>query len=33
MYAEVIIDQRSHAVDRPFDYEIPERLVGSVRVG
>ncbi len=33
MYAEVIIDQRSHAVDRPFDYEIPEQLADSVIVG
>lgn len=33
MYAEVIVNQRSRAVDRVFDYEIPAELEGSVRAG
>ncbi len=33
MIAEVIVDQRSSAVDRPFDYEIPEALADHVRPG
>lgn len=33
MYAEVIVNQRSRAVDRVFDYEIPSELEGSIRAG
>ena len=33
MYAEVIVDQRSRAVDRPFDYAIPKELSEKVSAG
>ena len=33
MYAEIIVDQPSRAVDRVFDYMIPESLDGIVTVG
>ena len=33
MYAEIIVDQPSRAVDRGFDYMIPEPLDGIVTVG
>ena len=33
MLARVIVDQRSRAVDRPFDYEIPPELKGRIRPG
>lgn len=33
MFAEVIVNQRSYAVDKPFDYIIPENLEVNVKPG
>lgn len=33
MYAKVIVNQRSYAVDRPFDYLIPQKLEGKIQPG
>ncbi|MCC8169793.1 MAG: primosomal protein N', partial [Oscillospiraceae bacterium] len=33
MIAEIIVDHRSKAVDKPFDYLIPEELEGRINIG
>ena len=33
MYAKVIVNQRSHAVDRPFDYLVPPDLEDKIKPG
>ncbi len=33
LYANVIIDISHEKVDRPFQYRVPDRLVGSLQVG
>lgn len=32
-YARIIIDISHEKVDRPFSYRIPDRLIGSIRIG
>ena len=32
-FANVIVDISHERVDRPFQYRVPERLQGAVRVG
>ena len=33
MYAEIVVNHPSRAVDRVFDYRIPDELNGTIRVG
>ena len=33
LFANVIVDISHERVDRPFQYRVPERLQGAVRVG
>ena len=33
LYARVILDMVSNAVDRPFQYTVPSHLIGKIEVG
>lgn len=33
MYAQVIVNNTSHNVDKPFHYRIPENMLGGVKIG
>ena len=33
MYAEIVVNQPSRAVDRVFDYKIPDRLIDKISIG